>query len=188
MTESQENLNEHVLKRELLFHGRYLDLERLHVMLSDGREGKREIVRVPDAAAVLPVDDKGNVHLVRQVRHAVGRTLIEVPAGLLNDGEKESDAAGRECEEETGFYPGELKKLLYYAHAEGYSTGFITLFLGTKLSYTGKTNMDETEFVEPVCLPYRDLVELMRKNQIIDSKTILCILLTREWFASHFPD
>jgi ADP-ribose pyrophosphatase len=157
-------------------------------MLSDGREGKREIVRVPDAAAVLPVDDKGNVHLVRQVRHAVGRTLIEVPAGLLNDGENESDAARRECEEETGLYTGELKKLLYYAHAEGYSTGFITLFLGTKLSYTGKTNMDETEFVEPVCLQYRDLVELMRKNQIIDSKTILCILLTREWFASHFPD
>ena len=80
------------------------------------------------------------------------------------------------------------RELLYYAHAEDYSTGFITLFLGTKLSYTEKTNMAEAEFVEPGCLPYRDLVELVKGNRIIDSETILYMLLTREWFTCHFPD
>ncbi len=111
--------------RKTLFKGCYLTLERLDIRLPNGEKAIREVVRVRDAAAVLPVDEKGQVHLVRQRRPAIGRTIVEVPAGLLDQGESAEEAAVRECEEETGYRPRQLIRLLTYAHAEGYSTGFI---------------------------------------------------------------
>jgi len=174
---------EQILKRQFVFRGSYLHLQKLKIKLPDGRRGEREIVRVKDAVAVLPIDDQKNVHLVRQYRPAINRTLVEIPAGLLDREEKIADAAVRECEEETGYRPGVLKELITYAHAEGYSTGFITLFLGTDLEYTGNIHLDATEFLEPVCMSFDELHRLVEKNEIVDSKTILCTLLSREWMS-----
>lgn len=168
-----------------IFRGNYLLLKTLHVRLKDGREGEREIVRVPDAVAVLPVEEDGTVHLVRQHRPAVGRTLLEIPAGLLDAGEDEETAAARECEEETGYLPGRLERVLSYAHAEGYSTGFITLFLGTNLAHTGNMQFDSTEYVEPVRMHYAELLRRVREEEFVDSKTILCTLLCEKRLMHH---
>jgi len=173
---------EKILEQESLFHGKYLHVERLGIQLKDGRTGDREIVRVPDAVALLPVDEDGTVHLVRQHRPAIGRTLVEIPAGLLDDGEGEEEAAVRECEEEIGYVPRKLERLISYAHAEGYSTGFITLFLGTELDYTGRFHFDASEYVEQVKMPFGELFDLVEKNEAVDSKTILSTLLCAHRF------
>ena len=180
--ESEDAL-ERVTSRRMIFRGKYLHLEMLHVKLKDGRRGEREIVRVPDAVAVLPVEEDGTVHLVRQHRPAIGRTLLEIPAGLLDVGEDEEGAALRECEEETGYVPGRLERILSYAHAEGYSTGFITLFLGTDLSYTGNQQFDSSEYVEPVRMPYEALLRRVKNGEFVDSKTILCAILCEKRLA-----
>jgi ADP-ribose pyrophosphatase len=167
-------------RRERIFKGAYLKLDRLEMELPDGRKGVREVVCVPDAVAVLPVDADGTAHLIRQHRPAIGRTLIEVPAGVLNRPDEPLEAcARRECREETGIMPGKLVRLITYAHAEGYSTGFITLFLGLKLRHTNKTRLDPSEYVEQVALPFRKLWNMVRENGIVDSKTILCTILSR---------
>jgi len=172
-----DSLHEPVIKRERVFQGGYLSLDRLTVRLPDGRLAEREVVAVQDAVAVLPIDAEGKVRLVRQHRPAIGRTLLEAPAGLIHKGEDPAEAAKRECEEETGFRPGKVRNLITYAHAEGYSTGFITLFLGTGLAETGPPRLDATEFLEPVWIPFKELREMVRKGEIVDSKTILCVML-----------
>jgi ADP-ribose pyrophosphatase len=167
-------------KRERLFTGAYLKLDRLEMELPDGRKGVREVVLVPDAVAILPVDADGTAHLIRQHRPAIGRTIIEAPAGVLDHPDEPPEAcARRECREETGIVPGKLVKLISYAHAEGYSTGFITLFLGLDLKHTGKTSLDASEYVEQVAMPFGELLDSVRANRIIDSKTMLCALLSR---------
>ena len=166
-----------ILNRKNIFEGNYLQLERLQVQLPDGRVGEREIVRVRDAVAVLPMDAFHHVHLVRQHRPAIEQTLLEIPAGLLDDHENEEAAAIRECKEETGYKPRKLTRLLRYAHAEGYSTGFITLFLGEDLEHTGQIQLYTTEYLEPVCIPFDELRRLVQNNEIVDSKTILSTLL-----------
>ncbi len=171
---------EKILNRELLFSGHYLTLEKLQVQLPNRQVCDREVVRVRNAVAVLPVDEKGNVHLVRQFRPAIERFILEVPAGLIDRGENPEQTAFRECEEEIGYKPHKLQKLLTYAHAEGYSTGFITLFLGTDLEYTGNIHLDSSEFLESITLSFSELVHRVETNQIVDSKTILCTLLSRD--------
>jgi len=61
-------LVEKVIRRRVVYRGRYLTAERWDVRLPDGRRARRDIVRPPDAVAVVPVDARGRVHLVRQFR------------------------------------------------------------------------------------------------------------------------
>jgi ADP-ribose pyrophosphatase len=178
----RDPLFESVTRKELIFHGAYLDLLRLTVRVPNGRTAHRETVRVRDAVGVMPVDKDGTVHLIRQHRPAIGRTIMEIPAGVLDSRKETPEAcARRECEEETGIIPGKLKKLITYSHAEGYSTGFITLFLATDLKHTGKLNLDESEFVEQVKMPFSKLLKMIARNEIIDSKTMLCALMSRKY-------
>lgn len=178
--ENKEEFTEIVRNREEVFRGSYLRVERFDIELPDGRTGVREVVRVRDAVAVLPVDRDHTVHLIRQHRPAIGRTILEAPAGVLDRPDEPPEAcAKRECEEETGIIPGKLTKLITYAHAEGYSTGFITLFLATDLTHTGKTRLDASEYIEQAAMPFEELLAMVRDNRIIDSKTILCALLSR---------
>ena len=177
---SDDPLLESVTARDRIFDGAFLRLDRLTVRLPDGRTAAREVVVMRNSVAVLPMDSEGNVRLVRQHRPAIGRTLLEVPAGLIDAGESPSDAAVRECEEETGVRPGRLRELITYAHVEGYSTAFMTLFYGTELDRTGRIRLDANEFVEPMTMPFDELLALVRSNQIIDSKTILCAMMVRE--------
>ena len=176
----KDKLFEQVINRENIFNGKYLNLEKLLINLPDGNTAVREIVKVRNAVAVLLIDNKNNVHLVRQHRPAIGKTIIEVPAGVRDNNETAEECARRECREETGFIPEKLTKLITYAHAEGYSNGFITLFLGRDLKDTGKTEFDETEFMEQVCVPFNRLLDMVKSNKVIDSKTIICTILSNE--------
>ncbi|HDQ45102.1 MAG TPA: NUDIX hydrolase [bacterium] len=177
------NLDERLEHLETVFTGKYLDVRKYHLRLPDGRKAVREIVHVRDSVAVLPVDPEGRVILVRQHRPAVGKTLIEIPAGLLDEGESPEEAALRECEEETGYRPGRLEKLITYAHAEGYSTGWMTLFVGSDLVHTGRIRLDRTENLHAVCLPFPELARKVRANEIVDSKTILSVTLGKAWLG-----
>jgi ADP-ribose pyrophosphatase len=173
-----EEMNESVEKRTTVFHGRYLDTEIWDVTLADGKPASREIVRVKNAVAVFLTDDQNRVCLVKQHRPAIGRTILEVPAGLVDKGEDLEAAAVRETEEETGWRPTGLERLLTYAHCEGYSTGWITLFRGLRPVQTGKIKLDLTERLEAVWVSMEELENLIKKNEIVDSKTLLSFFLS----------
>jgi ADP-ribose pyrophosphatase len=179
---------EKVTHRETLYKGVYLTLEKLDIELPNGNKGVREIVKVRNAVAIMPVDENQHVLMVRQSRPAVGRTVLEIPAGLLDDNEAEEDACRRECEEETGYRPRKLHRLIQYAHAEGYSSGLITLYLATDLEHTGKTNFDHSEWVEPVWIPIDELVHMVKTNQITDSKSIIGVTMCEQYIRGGCVD
>ena len=97
------------------------------------RRGRWEYVsrtRNISAAVIVAIDD-GHVILVEQYRVALGRTCLELPAGLIGDeteGEDVSDAAARELEEETGYRPSRMTELGHYYSSPGMvSEGFTLL-------------------------------------------------------------
>jgi len=170
------SLDEKLIRIKTVYHGKYVQAEERLVLLPDGREAVREIVRPPDAVGVLPVDADGSVYLVRQYRQAVGRAILEIPAGIINPGESNEETGRRECEEETGVRPGRMERLFRYYHSVGFSTGRIEVYLGTELRKETSRVPDDGEFIERIQMPFDELYRLAEEGEIEDSKTILAVL------------
>ena len=116
-----QHLVEEVINITEVFKGKVINLRIDQVLLPDGRNATREVVEHPGAVAVVPVHADGSVILVRQYRHAVGKVLLEIPAGKLDLNEDPDMCAARELEEETGCRALNIKKLAAIFTTPGFS-------------------------------------------------------------------
>jgi ADP-ribose pyrophosphatase len=95
---------------------------------------RSDLVRMPDGDVVPRLDEAGQLLLIRQYRHPVGRLLWEIPAGLRDvDGEPLHDTAARELLEETGYAAADWRVLADYYSSPGISTERIRVFLAREL-------------------------------------------------------
>jgi len=173
-------LIERVVGKRVVYAGGYLSTELHTVILPDGRQARRDIVRPPDAVAIVPIDDDGRIHLIRQYRPAIRRAIYEIPAGIIDPGERPVATARRECEEEIGLRPRRLTRLCTFYSAVGFSTGSIRLFLGQDLVPGRSSHHDTTEFVEAKALPFALAYRWVLANRIIDAKSIIGILWAKQ--------
>ncbi|MCS7186651.1 MAG: NUDIX hydrolase [Armatimonadetes bacterium] len=169
-------LIETMLESERIYDGRLIGLRRDKVKLPNGRTSTREVVVHPGAVAIVPLLSDGRVILVRQYRYAVGKILMEIPAGTLHPNETAEDCALRELREEIGYTAGQLEHLASIYLAPGYSTELIHVFLATNLE-PASGDMDEDEFVEPVAIPLEDAISQIGEGKIQDAKTVAALLL-----------
>jgi ADP-ribose pyrophosphatase len=166
------------LNSETLHKGRVFDLLRDEILYPDGRKAHFDILRHGGAVAILPINAAGDVVFVKQYRHAVGKELIELPAGRLEPGEDPAESAARELQEEIGMAPGTLKLLGEFLVAPGYSDELITLFLATDLS-PSSLPQDDDEAIELVFMSPSEALDRVDSGEISDAKSILGILLAR---------
>ena len=164
-----------VKKSELMFGGRILKVYRDEVVLDNGMEVTREVMRHQGTAAVVPITDNGEVILVKQYRYAVGKEMLEIPAGILEPGEEMAACAARETEEETGYKPMELIHLFDFLSSPGYCTEKIGIYAARKL-VPSRQHLDADEDVEVVIMPLEEAVELVKGGEIVDGKTIAAIM------------
>jgi ADP-ribose pyrophosphatase len=145
------------------------------VRLPNGHLCDLELIRHPGAAAVVPVDDDGEVVLVRQYRHAVGDWLLEVPAGKLDSGEPPEQCAARELEEETGLRASALIPLGSIWTTPGFTDERIWLFLAQGLVPTRQA-LQRDEVLRVERMPLRDAVALAEGGGIADAKSVCALL------------
>jgi len=176
---------ERVLHSERVFAGRLLNLRVDRVALPNGRETTREVVEHPGAVAIVPLHDDGRVVLVRQYRHAVGRSLLEIPAGTLDQGEESAEAAAaRELQEETGYRAARLTPLATFYPAPGFATERMTVFLATGLTDGDQSQMED-EIITVETVPLAELPALLARGEIADAKTLVGLLLARDAAAKR---
>jgi ADP-ribose pyrophosphatase len=167
-----------VLKSEVLMKGRAFTIRRDHLKTPDGRETKFDIIEHGGSVVIIPVDEKGNVLLVRQYRHATGGELLELPAGTLDDNEDPEVCAAREIREETGMAAGELTKLGEFYLVPGYSTEFMVVFLATGLSHN-PLEADADEFLSVESIPIAEAIKMAERGEIPDAKSLAALFLAR---------
>lgn len=168
-------MQEQPVKIERIYDGRLFNLDRVTVILPDGREQPREVVRHPGAVALIALDERGDILMVRQYRIAAERVMLEIPAGTLDPAEPPEVCAVRELQEETGFKPGTLQSLHGFFVAPGYTTEYIHLFLATDLSES-RLPGDDDEFIEVAHVPLADLLAMIERGDISDGKSIIGLL------------
>ena len=162
----------------------FLQLTEEEVAAPDDERLIRYVVRHPGAVVVVPVDASGEAALlVRQYRVATDSDLLEVPAGKRDvDGEPPEETARRELEEEIGHRPGRLVKLAEFYNSPGFCDEHTHVFCATDLTRLPERRAVSAEeramTVERVALA--DVPDLIARRELVDAKSIIGLLLTRE--------
>jgi ADP-ribose pyrophosphatase len=177
MTQHRKPAPERILETKLVFAGKKATVKVHTVELGDGRRSTREIIEHPGVAAIVPIDDRGNVVFVRQYRLAVGDVTLEVPAGVLDADEPLEAAAQRELQEETGLKAGKITPLgPRFFVSPGISTEWIQAFLAEDLS-EAPLDPDEDEDIEIERVSLAEAVRMVERGDLCDAKSITAVLL-----------
>lgn len=174
-----------LIKSEVLVQGRAFRVKRDTLKTPDGRETKLEIVEHGGSVVLLPVDAEGNLLFVRQYRTAVGRDLLELPAGTREGDEPFEECAAREIREETGMEAGRLQKIGEFYLVPGYSTELMAAFLATDLK-ENPLDPDDDEFLDVERIPLKKAMEMAERGKIHDGKSLAVLLLAKSHLEKYF--
>lgn len=162
---------------EVIYEGKVIKVEKDTVVLPDGKETKREVVRHRGGAALLLIKE-GKVLLERQFRYAYGEVVWEIPAGKLEAGEKPESTAVRELEEEAGLKADEISLLCKIYPTPGYSDEIIYIYEVGAVS-DGKTCFDEDERLTLEWVDLDVAYKMIKSGQIKDAKTVVALLMKK---------
>jgi ADP-ribose pyrophosphatase len=167
--------------RKSIYQGDVVDLGLESVQLPDGRRLNLEVVRHPGGAAVVALDERNHICLLRQYRHAAGGWLWELPAGKLDPGETALTTAQRELEEEAGLRAGRWQALAQILTTPGFCDEVIHLFMATQL-HPVPSRHQAHECIEVHWRPFAEVFGMVACGEIRDAKTLLGL-----FYAGNHP-
>ena len=170
---------EETISSEMIYEGAIMNVRRDKVTVKDGQTSFREIIEHNGGAAVVALKDDGKVVMVKQFRKPFERDVLEIPAGKIEIGEDPKVTVIRELKEETGYTAKNVDLICKYAPSVGYTTEVLYIYKATGLT-PGETNFDPQEALDTIELPLTEVVEMIKKGEILDGKTMTGILLTKE--------
>lgn len=162
-----------------MYKGRIVTVRDDVVELQNGQHARREVVEHPGGVAIVPVNEDGDILMVRQYRYPMEEELLEIPAGKLDYNENHFDCAVRELSEETGCTAGKMVFLGPIYPSPGFSKEVLYIYLATELE-SGDMHLDENEFLSVETIPMDTLVDKVMSGEIKDGKTIIGILKAKK--------
>ena len=172
------------LKSETVYEGKAFDVKREQILLPDDTTTWFDLVVHPGAVTLIPIDSQERILFVRQYRHAVGKELLELPAGTLEIGEDPGDCASREVREETGMSAGKLTKVGEFYLVPGYSTEYMYIYLASDLQADPLPG-DDDEFITVETYPLDEVPDLIREGKIQDAKSIAALSLAQTYLNNY---
>lgn len=167
-------LIEEKLSGEEIFNGHVFSVHLDKVKISDGSIRPREVVEHRGGVGVVAIDNDGGVYMVRQFRYAVGKAILEIPAGKLEKGEEPLSSAKRELAEETGCTAENWTSLGVMYPTPGYCSEALHIYMATGLT-PGRQNLDDGEILTVEKIPLEKIMDMIMAGDIMDGKTVFGI-------------
>ncbi len=158
-------------ENEIVFQGKKFSVRVDTIQPAEGKAYKREIVVHSGAVVMIPVDEAGNILLIKQWRRAADRILVELPAGTLEQGEDPAECAQRELQEEIGYIANKLTPLGGFFSAPGFCSEYLHLFLAEDLQ-TSRLAPDAHEHIEVIPKTPEEALHMIEQGEICDAKSI----------------
>lgn len=165
---------EKTISQQEIFKGKVVHLSVHTVDLGDGRTATREVINHPGGVAILPLDDKDNVYLVRQFRKPLEKEILEIPAGKLNPGEDPMSCARRELKEETGLLAADWEHVTTYYTTPGFTDEILYVYIARGLT-RGEACPDDDENLSLVVVPFHEALAMVANGEICDGKSIIAL-------------
>lgn len=156
---------------KVIYDGHIFRVRTGEVVLEDGTLARREVIEHPGGVGVIPFTGH-SVLFVRQFRIAIGKTILEMPAGMREKGERPEDCGMRELIEETGYRAGQLLPAGAVYATVGYCSELVHVFLALDLEQVGQ-NLDREERIEIVEVPLDQIRAGLRAHRFEDGKTVI---------------
>jgi len=172
-----------VISSRIAYKGPVFTVTTDHVEEPGGVRARRDVIWHSGSIVVLAVDGPASDPLIlleHQYRHAAGQMMWELPAGRIDDGERELAAAKRELLEETGYSAKMWKKILHFYVSPGFLDETMAIYLAKGLK-AGIAQPEEDERILTRFVPLSKAVQMVQKGQIRDAKTIAGVL----WLAQQ---
>ncbi|MGL5916505.1 MAG: NUDIX hydrolase [Culicoidibacterales bacterium] len=158
------------------FQGKVVDVYQDTVILPNGNEALRDIVRHPGGVCVLAITPEQKIIFVQQYRYALEQLTLEIPAGKLDPTDHDPmQAALRELAEETPYTAESLELLYTFYPTPGFCDEKLRLYLAHGVKYNSQLTTDEDEFLDVVYYSISEAMELLRSGQLTDGKTIMAL-------------
>ncbi|MDQ0869732.1 8-oxo-dGTP pyrophosphatase MutT (NUDIX family) [Arthrobacter sp. V1I9] len=171
-----------LLSTKKVYEGRIWDVVSDSFQLQDTGEAlTRDYIEHPGAVAVLPMNDDGEILLLKQYRHPVGMNLWEIPAGLLDvEGEDFVVGAARELAEEADLAAGTWNVLADFFNSPGSSSEAIRIYLARNLTHVPHherhERTDEEAEIEFHWINLDDAVESVLTGRLHNPSAVVGIL------------
>ncbi len=163
------------LKREFAYKGTILEVYKDHVDIN-GHQEEWDFFHHGGGAAVVPVTSEGKILMVKQYRNALDRYTVEIPGGILDSPDESGECCVmRELEEETGFRPGKVERLITIRSFPAFTDERTQIFVATNL-IPMQQHLDEGEAIELVEYTVEELKEKIFLGEIEDAKTVAAIM------------
>lgn len=159
--------------RRRLYAGRVITVDVERVRLPNGHETELEIVGHPGGAAVVAVNDRREIALLRQYRHVAGGWLWEIPAGKL-DGKSPDATARAELEEEAGVRAARWEPLGRFLSSPGVFAEIVHLYLARELTPV-PARPEAAEVFELAWVPLAEALARALAGEIVDGKSVVAI-------------
>ncbi|MCC7438709.1 MAG: NUDIX hydrolase [Armatimonadetes bacterium] len=154
---------------------------------SSGNEGEFYRIETRDWVNVVALRDDGHVILVRQYRHGSDEITLEIPGGIVDDGETPQEAARRELLEEAGYNCAEAIIIGRVRSNPALFDNWTWTVLATGLTL-GATKFDEHEEIELVAIPATDILQLLRNGIITHALVVAAFHWYHLWQTSAGSD
>ena len=164
----------------IVYSGRVFSVEVEDVVLPNGHRAEMAIVRHRPSVVLIPVREDGQIVMIRQYRHALGRVLWELPAGNVDDGEMPEAAAVRECEEEIGLVPADVERVGALYPTPGYCDEEMIFFRVSGLHAPPADSphkADDDEDITACAMSAAEAKAMVVRGEVIDLKTAYALTL-----------
>jgi ADP-ribose pyrophosphatase YjhB (NUDIX family) len=133
------------------------------------------VVELPATVCAVAMTEKQEVLMVRQYRHPVEETLLEIPGGFIDENETPEQAMKRELKEETGYEFTSVTNVGRIAANPGVLNNFTYFFLAKGGKKTAEQKLDKNEELQLEKITIPELKNLFLENKIIQSLHNNCI-------------
>lgn len=171
-------MNWKTLSSEYLFRDMWFTVRKDSCEKPDGKiVSPYYVYEFPNWVSAVAISEDNQIVMVRQYRHAIGETILEIPGGCVDDTDASFETAiARELMEETGYAFSQYEYLGKISPNPSTNNNWMHMFLATGGKKVREQQLDHNEDIEVVLLAIDELKQLLDENKILQAMHVTTIM------------